>query len=335
MRTLALFALLALLGACGDNLPPPVPIDDYEAAVREAECSFLARCGEVESVATCLALSLGPGLTITANQRAGVIAGAIRYDGAAARRCVDAIALGDCDVSSESERILAILCQPPLAGSLRDGETCRLSEECRSQVCSVPSCDMACCSGRCIGDTPPAIPGPGQPCPDSVCAAGLACHLGGCERLLPAGASCEQRDGCDYGLLCLDGRCQTPPVLGETCSGICRDRGTRCDPDTQTCVPVGLAGAACSITADPSGCSVIYACDRTGHCSAGIALGQPCGLGDRCAGARAFCDTALDGSPGVCALPRADGAPCTRDAGCTSLHCDPFTLRCTTPAVCL
>jgi hypothetical protein len=76
-------------------------------------------------------------------------------------------------------------------------------------------------------------------------------------------------------------------------------------------------------------------CDRTGHCSAGIPLGQPCGLGDLCADAGAFCDTAIDGSPGACALPRPDGAPCTYNAGCDSVYCDPFTLTCARQRVCL
>jgi hypothetical protein len=43
-----------LLAACGDNLAGPVAAEDYPAAVREAVCRQLTRCGEIESFKTCL-----------------------------------------------------------------------------------------------------------------------------------------------------------------------------------------------------------------------------------------------------------------------------------------
>jgi hypothetical protein len=76
-------------------------------------------------------------------------------------------------------------------------------------------------------------------------------------------------------------------------------------------------------------------CDRTGHCSAGIALGRPCGVGDQCADDRASCDAPPDQLTGVCGLPGADGALCGHDASCDSLYCDPFTTRCAPEPVCI
>ncbi|HEY6175002.1 MAG TPA: hypothetical protein VIX73_11180 [Kofleriaceae bacterium] len=329
--------MIALLAGCGDNLRAPIAIDDYAASVREAACHYLVRCGEAESVEACLALNVGLLFRFTASERAAVDAGKIVYSAAAARRCVDAIESDECDLSSESDRNLTEACESPLVGALGDGEICAFDGECRSQRCDVPGCGMGCCAGRCVGDTAPVLAGLGQPCPDFVCAAGLSCDFATqrCVPLLPRGASCGSALSCDYGLLCLDHRCQVPPALGAPCDGLCRDRGARCSPTTHTCVPAGLLGDACALGADDPGCSAIYLCDRTGHCSAGIALGQPCGLGDHCAESGAFCDAPLVGTDGLCALPRPNGSPCAFNVGCNSLYCDPFTLLCAPQPVCL
>lgn len=307
-RAAALAAILALGAACGDNIHP-VAIDDYPAAVREALCRQLVRCGEVESIEDCLVINLGT-VAFTASERAAIDSGAIIYDAIAARTCVDGIASQSCDRSSESSRRGPAACGAVAAGTGRAGDRCAFDLECRSRLCQVPRCDQACCAGACAGDEPP------RPAP-----------------LAPPGAACTRLLGCAYGTLCIDLRCQAPPALGQPCTGPCRDAGTVCSHLTGTCVRGGLRGAACTIGL--SECSPAYLCDRTGHCSAGIALGQPCGLGDRCAVVDAFCDVALGASEGQCALPRRDGAPCVRDAGCTSLYCDPFTLHCAPEPICL
>ena len=339
MRSCAISALAALAAsgaACGDNLAGPVAIEDYPAAVREARCRQLVRCSEIESVAACLATNIGITVAFEPSVLAAVDAGSIRYRGDQARHCVDALAGASCDITSADQRNLPAACNAILESPGLSGDACRLAEECRSHACDVPRCGMACCQGSCRGVDPPARAGLGEPC-GTGCADGLRCDPEShqCAALRPRGGACDGLADCDYGLLCAQHTCETPPGPGQPCSGGCRDAGWTCSSTSHTCVAVGLVGATCGITANPSDCSPVYRCDRTGRCSAGIALGQPCGLGDTCAGFGAFCDTAIDGSAGVCALPRSDGAPCTKDAGCTSLHCDPFTLRCATPAICL
>jgi hypothetical protein len=335
MRHLA--AILALLAGCGDNLAGPVAIADYPAAVREAVCEQLARCGEIESVATCLATNIGLTVAFEPSEVAAVDDGKIAYRGDLARSCVDALAGASCDVTSAAQRGIPAACQAILEGRLHDADACAFDGECSSHRCDVPGCGTACCAGRCVGDAAPARAGLGAACGAAGCAAGLRCDPAAhqCAPLRPRGAACDAFADCDYGLLCAQHTCETPPGPGQPCSDGCRDAGWTCNSMSHTCVAVGLVGATCGIAASPSDCSPVYRCDRTSRCSAGIALGQPCGLGDTCAGLDAFCDTALDGGAGVCALPRSDGAPCTKDAGCTSLHCDPFTLRCATPAICL
>ena len=196
---------------------------------------------------------------------------------------------------------------------------------------------MACCPGSCTGEAPPAPGAIGEPCTSAGCVAGAFCdpRAHRCAAVAAFGADCAVRAACQYGLDCIAGRCAVPPGLGQPCTSGCRDLGTTCSSLTHTCVAVGLVGAPCGIGADPSDCAPEYVCDRTGHCSAGIALGQPCGVQDQCADDRSACDTPPGELTGVCALPKPDGSSCARDAVCDSLHCDPFTSRCTPEPVCL
>lgn len=333
MRRLA--AMIALLAACGDNLRP-LAVDDYPAAAREALCHRLVRCGEIESLEICRATNLGVTLAFTASERAAFDAGTIVYNALTARDCVDDLADQSCDTTSDSFRNGPGACDAIVAGTLGDGERCAFDLECRSRDCVVPACGEACCTGHCVGDAR-VLPGANEPCPGFACAPGAVCDRSTrtCVALQPAGAACTFLYQCDYGLLCVDHKCSALPALGERCTSVCRDAGATCGENTHSCIPAGLRGAACTIGSGLSACSPIYLCDRTSHCSAGLALGQPCGLGDRCADVDAFCDAPLAGGDGVCALPGPNGAPCTRDAGCTSFYCNPFTLRCAPEPVCL
>src|SRR5262245_42206913 len=103
-------AILALLAACGDNLAP-VAVEDYPAAVRDAVCRQLTRCGEIESFETCLTTQLHLTIAFTASQLAAIRTGRIRYSGVAARICVDEIADASCDASTPSGRGLPDACQ--------------------------------------------------------------------------------------------------------------------------------------------------------------------------------------------------------------------------------
>lgn len=335
MRALA--AMIALLSACGDNLAGPVAADDYPAAVREAVCRLLTRCGDVEGFDTCMTTNLRLTIAFTASELAAIRAGTIVYSGATVRACVDGIAGASCDVTTPTGRSFPDACQAFLTGTQHDGDACAFDEECLSRSCVLPDCSMACCQGKCHGETPPARAGLGESCASAGCVAGAFCDPQDQRCVAPgaAGGACGARAGCQYGLDCIDGRCAAPPVIGQPCTSACRDRGSTCSSTTHTCVAVGLVGAPCGIGANPSDCAPEYVCDRTGHCSAGIALGAPCGAGEQCADDRAACDTPPDQLTGVCGLPKPDGSPCARDAVCDSLHCDPFTTRCTPEPVCI
>jgi hypothetical protein len=333
MRSLA--AMIALLAACGDNLAGPVAVEDYPAAVHEAACRQLARCGDVESFDICLTTQIHLTVAFTASQLAAIRTGRARYSGAAARACVDGIAGASCDVTSPTGRGPPNACQAIVAGAGRFGDACALDDECVSRHCALRDCGMACCTGSCTPEPPPAGAALGEPCTSAGCVAGAFCDPEShrCAAFGTAGTACEVRAACQYGLDCIDGRCAAPPMLGQPCTSACRDLGTTCSSVTHTCVAVGLVGAPCGIGTED--CAPEYVCDRTGHCSAGIALGQPCGVGDQCADDGAACDAPPGELTGVCGLPKPDGSTCARDSVCDSLHCDPLTSRCTPEPVCL
>src|SRR5262249_40269135 len=96
-RMRALAAMIALLAACGDNLAGPVSVDDYPAAVREAVCRQLTRCGDVESFDTCMTTQIRLTIAFSASELAAMRTGKIAYSGASARVCVDGIAGASCD----------------------------------------------------------------------------------------------------------------------------------------------------------------------------------------------------------------------------------------------
>src|SRR4051812_16361523 len=137
MRALA--AMLALLAACGDNLAGPVAVEDYPAAVREAVCRRLTRCGAVESFATCMTTQLGLTIAFTASELAAIRVGAIAYSGTAARACVDGIAGASWDATSSSGRAVPDACRAIIAGTGRAGERCALDEEwtARPSTCAI------------------------------------------------------------------------------------------------------------------------------------------------------------------------------------------------------
>jgi hypothetical protein len=332
MRKIAV--LMVLLAGCGGG--GSVSLDRYTDEYRAAYCQYLTRCGLAESEDTCEQLHVDRRFPVAATVRAGVAMGKIVYDGGAARACIDAYAGRPCDVTGRDNRAHTDVCVEAFAGTLGDGAACGSSIECISRNCEAPACGEACCMGACVGGAEPDLGGPGDPCNELIpCGGESFCDRQSlmCEPLKPSGAACVNPGDCQYGLGCsLDKKCAVEPALGAPCSGGCRDDGTVCSPASGTCVKVGLAGAACANSED---CSLLYYCDASRRCARGAALGELCSSTVRCGDDRAFCDTPLGEPEGVCALPKADGSPCNREAGCESHTCDPFTLTCAPEPVCL
>lgn len=332
MRSLAIM-IVVLCAACGTD---SVSIDDYPAAVRDAGCRYLARCGAVEDLDTCRKINVGTTIHLSASDRAAVDMGKTKYDGARAQACLDALAGRSCDVTSESHRALPDACREIVAGTQHAGAACALDAECVSLSCDVPGCSMACCTGTCVGDTAPARAAKiGESCETASCDATSFCDDATlmCVALKPADAFCVSPNECAFGLDCAPtGVCAALPAPGAACTGACRDDGTTCSAASRTCVKVALAGEACTTSAD---CSFVYRCDATKHCSAGPALGAACTATQRCGDDRAFCDVPQGQAMGTCVLPKPDGSTCQRDGNCESGSCDQTTLMCGPEPVCI
>lgn len=335
MRKLLVTTLL--LAACGGGGGDSVTLAQYPAAVREAFCKFAVRCGDIESLDVCMTANIGLNIHIPASLQAGIDMSKVKFSGTAAADCLDALARQSCDLTSQSSRVTPDACAQLIAGTRHNGDACAIDPECLSQVCDVTSCDpsAACCMGTCAGEAAPPSVQIGQSCTTAACVPSGFCEDSSqtCMALKTSGAACNANRECNYGLACL-GTCQALPALGQPCTDLCRDEGTTCSQTTQTCVKVALAGGTCTPNGLTTECSPLYQCDATGHCSAGIALGQPCSLGDLCAGNTAFCDVPLGQSSGACALPKPDGSTCTRDAACQSVFCDSQSLTCVPEPVC-
>ncbi|HEU4732086.1 MAG TPA: hypothetical protein VFT22_29530 [Kofleriaceae bacterium] len=333
-------AIVLLLAACGSD---PVATDDYPAAARDALCRYFARCGDAEGTDACKSANLQGAVFLSGNEaylsastQAAIAMKKIQFDGDSARACLDALAGRSCDLTSQSGRVEPEACRTVFRGTLHDGEDCALDDECGSGFCNVPTCELACCTGACLGDAAPPRARDGESCEVARCEDGLYCDqlTATCAGLKQVGETCLSSVECDFGLDCdLDaGTCGPLPTLGDACTGACRDEGTTCSSASHTCVKVGLVGDTCSTSLD---CSPLYRCDGTKRCSAGLPLDAACTAGQLCADEGAFCDVAEGQQLGTCTLPKPDGSPCQFDENCESHVCDAQTLHCAPDQVCI
>jgi hypothetical protein len=339
MRTLVIATTLLVAGCGGGS----VALDDHASAVRGAYCSHLVSCGEMESVETCLKANTGfdfrlggLDLRLSASLAAAIDMSKVDYDGDNAKRCLDALGRRGCDPTTEAARTVPDACFQIFNGLLHADEACARGDECISRQCDVPDCPDACCMGVCVGDDAPGRAQLDESCEVAACANGLFCDKGTatCVALKGQGGFCVSIAECRFGLYCnQSGECTgNLPMLGQSCTGPCRDEGTQCSTTSRTCVKVALVGEPCDMSSD---CSPFYRCDATKHCIAGIAIGDPCTASQRCADAGAFCDVAPGDLLGTCALTKPEGEQCQGDQACQSRTCDQATRQCVPEPVCI
>jgi len=305
---------------------------------RAEYCRYLARCGAVPDQASCLDMNVNITTNSDPNLKAAIEAGKIKYDGGIIGRCYHQIGDLSCDRTDEKARTLGgIACYGGTLGTVETGAQCALDDECKSQMCDVPTCADACCQGTCTGaplEAPPfAI---GAACLTAVdCVSGAYCDSTKvCAALKPTGSTCSSTLECAYGTGCAGTTgtrtCKPLPALGEACpDGTCRDTGTYCNA-AKTCAKVGLPGDACTASTD---CSVYYSCDATGHCAEGPHEGQSCATVSRCADYGNFCETASK----ICKAPQPTGATCTSANECESRYCTGSvgTMTCQPEPICI
>jgi hypothetical protein len=301
---------------------PAIALSDLDQEMQQARCEHLVRCKLLPDQASCLAFAPPPS---DPSVPAAVAAHKITYDGELARQCVDAKASQACDVTAHDAHIPAAACGEMLVGHVADGDTCEIDAECASGTCSFPiDCpESGCCVGRCRATQAPAAVGAAcnkvRDCQDGlVCAVDSTCHA-------PAGeaGACRSDRECRDGLACVEvtdqpGSCHPLPHAGERCPfQRCASENLRCDAATNTCIAVGLPGAACMTALD---CSIYTECDATSHlCREFPRLGMPC---DGTCIDDSFC--MLDGGSGLtgtCVALLPNNAVCFGDQSCVSGNC--------------
>jgi hypothetical protein len=340
--TRLMVAMALLVVACGGG--DSMNVEEYGQEFRDAFCKNFVKCGVVKDLETCRKLNFSPeldlSLHLSATAKAAFDSGKARFNSDNAQACVDGLADFSCDVADESQRLVPEACDSFASGTLHAGEACTVGVECISLFCAVEQCNMACCPGTCLGETPPGIAKVGESCRRNRCVSGSYCNMdnGICTPVKPLNAECVEQNECESGLACIPpfvgGNCIKLPKLGEACTNFCTEFGALCDPTSKICVKGVLGGEACLGDFTGSNCSPLYACDA-GRCSGGLALGATCTPDDRCADHFAFCDVPVAAPTGICVLPKANGTHCEFNRDCQSFRCDDATLLCVDEPVCM
>ncbi|HUS30909.1 MAG TPA: hypothetical protein VMZ53_20505 [Kofleriaceae bacterium] len=334
MRRVAAVALLLI--ACGDDDSGSgeyVSVADFDTAYKDAECTYLVRCGLFPDQATCTSAALfaGGAYSLSPDVRAEIAAGRVLYNGNAVHACFDAIANATCDKTDEIGRAPISACYTFTRGTLAADAPCLTDAECISQDCRALVADGLCEMGACNGDTPPSLELPinGEPCNRIVgCGRGSYCDSSTdvCTPLKIAGADCVDTRECGFGLGCAGAprTCKTLPGPNEACpDGVCRDEGLHCGG--AVCKALGLVGATCSSSTD---CSPYFPCDfATTMCKRPPSLGEACASSNsRCFDEKSYCD----GATLKCVAAKPDGSACSTSLQCESGNCDFNTSTCVT-----
>jgi hypothetical protein len=238
---------------------------------------------------------------------AAVDAGHIKFDGEAAKSCMDEISQAGCTFTAFPRHDV---CQDVFVGLVAVGGSCVISDECVGGgdcLASDSTCDrsVSCCPGTCEpGHTKVAL---GAHCrstldcdDDAYCTSTTQV----CTALATSeGAACDDLFGCTGDLLCnVDAQtqqyttCYRPAARGAACVASsflpCADERDYCDPTTNTCAALPGVGQACGTGA----ACVAYATCSNSTCTARPTTGEACA--DSCVGD-------LQCANSTCALPQA------------------------------
>jgi hypothetical protein len=334
-------------------------IDGFASAYYGALCASLFQCPAAGDNGSTAALFENPTLCAeraarfaypSVNDLVGFVrAGSIRFDGAAARTCLDQVTAACVTTDTDLQRV----CRRAFTGTVAVGGGCWRSEQCapgnfcdhtattaracpgacRAQVGVGAMCNTdrqclgwsdgtaACTSGRCATLRTGTPAAEGQRCGDienadmtvtrTACAANLGCRSGMCRRIVAAGAPCvAAMDVCAAGTFCA----QRPGTTGTTCTpGADLIRST----PGGTCNPTPGRPVICNPTARLT-CNAMMTCESLGNgamgsrCTPGGDLNATtCNEGLRC-----------DPTSSTCVARFATGAMCQRDADCLSGECE-------------
>jgi hypothetical protein len=306
---LAVVTLAVALAACGGE---DSAAEDFGAQVVEALCAREARCGVDSRAETCEASwrsrDGATWLGLGTRYDAALESGQLRFDEAAARRCVDAIRNRDCR--------LPALSQAALSRGIEYEPSCQLLRVQRT----VESCVAHAECGE-----------------DGYCGyTGSSGCQGTCVARAGEGASAEWPEHCAPGLVLTEGAssCERPRDEGETCF-VTLDSGGHeypcapglwCERGSDVCRRTGGEGDACSFEQDLR-CGDAFVC-LGGRCQRRPSVGSTCTAprvhdshsGNPCQ-RDLFCDADAQ-QPGTCQARRKKGDACRHSFECAAdQHC--------------
>jgi hypothetical protein len=297
-RRLAALPLLLLIAACA---PPAIAEAQFLVDVEDAYCEHLVACHVVGDAAAC-----AERLSFFRQSSRGVAEGRVRYDGEAARECVEAVRGLAC-LNVEPIGYLEA-CRSVYQGLVPDGELCYAARDCTSLRCVAQAgCTDACCAGVCT-----AVLAEGAVCESSSqCEGDLLCmppSLDGsaswvCRARRVEGEDCNEAIYCDVGLFCdqmagptdalLPGTCVRQAGRGEGCDAqngavSCLSLDDYCDAETSTCTARRGDGEPCELVLAPAllgggnSCRFETYCDAAMVCRADAGEGGACPVGNEC-----------------------------------------------------
>jgi hypothetical protein len=279
-----------------------------------------------------------------------VRAGSIRFDGVAARTCLDQVAARCASTNSQVNQ----LCRRAFVGTVAIGGGCWRNQQCvegawcdhgsagaqacpgacRAQLAAGAMCVTArqclgwgegnatCVSGRCATAREGSPAAEGQPCGEvpgadmsvtrTACATGLACRSSVCRRPLAVGAPCDQRmDVCPPGTACVVRPGTTAPTCAAAADIVRNAPGLACNP-ARNAFPL------CNPTARLTCNAATMTCEALGN----GALGARCPPGGELNAAT--CDPGLrcDAMSSTCVARLAVGAASMRYDDCLSGDCE-------------
>ncbi|MGV3619812.1 MAG: hypothetical protein ACO1OB_03285 [Archangium sp.] len=295
-------ALLLLISGCSTS----VALEDFCSQEWIARCEANKRCRLWSPAMEC---PLPPDTACTERMQRYVDAGVFTYDGAAAKKCLDAFERRSCEqlydrplesgdeacnryfvgASKEDERcggcVAGFVCLYPLGGN--DPDACGT---CRPKSLLEPagigaSCDMRSCGSNAFCNAEKVcerLPGDGEACRDGKCRLPYRCSEDVCELPIGQGATCVVNEHCQGGLWCERGICQLQKVRGSACGAEFECRSGHCFEGT--CVLLSEIDEPCG-----PGCAAPGVCVN-GTCERGAEVGEsctdkPCALGNCIGGA--------------------------------------------------
>ena len=369
MRLSLFLSLLLLSSACGNG---PLTAANFPAAYAKAYSEPVSRCRHQAAFLAQADLAGTQGTYDTDLPKALKL-GRAAFDATQAQLCLDALTGRDCDRVNETptacfNSVRGLVpdggacswlfecahgfcggdngCPSKCPGALTLGAECpgkgnvqcdqRLGIDCIASVCSAPLA---------VGGT----------CDESSrCAMGLFCDSfdSKCATKKNEQVVCAVDEECVHGLYCQlsgdAGLCRKKVAQGKPCgddANHARSAASECadgllcagfslkPPHPGVCSAPGDVGAACTASADVSGCAEGLNC-KGGLCALPPNPGQSC-FSCVCADG-AYCDAdpaAASCDPAAkCKAVLADGQTCTRSDQCAGRNCDSNTGTCLTPA---